>query len=226
MNATIDNICKGLRDFAQSLKQDSARKIEEILSKSSEMTIPETLGRPRSHVSNPERPWVVAGGTALAVGVLGAIFSGGAWSYVVGGAGLASILYGQTQKKPQEGHSGVVPRPAVAEPKGYEVAEKVIAVSKMVEDRWRAKVEECKGMVQRAIEASDATAETKDSLIDQTYTTERVTIDFDGVVSRLDAQPASSFASILSDYERTVLSCIDKAAEEQIAIYRNISQKL
>lgn len=226
MNEEINKICKGLRDFAQSLKQDAARKIKDILPKPESMSIPDMRSNPQSHVSNPERPWVVLGGSALIVGVLGAIFSHGAWAYVVGGAGVASILYGKTQKKPQDRTTVSTARQSISEPKGYEVAEKVIETSKMVEDKWRAKVEECKGMVQRVIEASSASVDTKGSLIGQTYTTERISIDFDAIISRLDSQPASSYPSILSEYERMVNTCIDKAAAEQIAIYQNISQKL
>ncbi len=216
----------GLRDFAQSLKQETTKMIKEAIQTKRDEALPLVVNRKQSYVSNPERPWILAGGTALVVGVLGAVFSWGAWSYVVGGAGVVTILYGQTKKKPQDRTEVVRTRESVSEPKGYEVAEKVIEISKMVEDKWRTKVEECKVMVQKAIEMSSASIELKDSLMGKTYTTERVSIDFDIVVSRLESQIPGTYPSLLSDYERIVNGSIDKAAEEQIAIYRNISQKL
>lgn len=227
MNANIDNICNGLCNYAQSLKREVNIMIKNIIPQREALSISTSMANEKSsHVSNPERPWMVAGGTALAVGILGAILSGHSWSYIVGGMGIASIIYGQTKKKPQE-ITGVSPqRQSLSAPKGYEIAEKVIEVSKMVEEKWRAKVEECKGMVQRVIENSSASLEVKDSLMGQTYTTERITIDFDTIVSNIESQQASSYPSILSEYEKMINNCIDMAMADQIAVYKNISQKI
>lgn len=226
MNTKIENTCNELNAFAQSLKQNVASQIKGSLQKQEVVVLRVPQVRPRGGVANPERPWVVGGAAALAVGVLGAIFSDGSWSYVLGGAGLVSILYGQTKKKPKNECSESQTVQPVSEPKGFEVASRVIEISKDVEKKWRDKVEEAKSMVQRAIEDSNVSSELKDSLIGKTYTTERVSIDFDDVVSRLESQASSAYLAILSDYGKMVNNSIDKAADEQIAIYRYISQKL
>lgn len=226
MNTKIENTCNELNAFAQSLKQNVANQIKGILQKQEVVALRVPQVQPQGGVSNPERPWVVGGASALAVGVLGAIFSDGSWSYVLGGAGLISIIYGQTKKKPKNEYSGSQTVQPVSGPKGYEVASRVIEISKYVENKWRDKVEEAKSIVQRAIEDSNVSSELKDSLIGKTYTTERVSIDFDDVVSRLESQSSSAYPAILSDYGKMVNNSIDKAADEQIAIYRYISQKL
>lgn len=226
MNIKIDNICNGLNAFAQNLKQDATAQIKEIPPRQRAVPIREPQAHQQSVISNPERPWIVAGGTALAVGVLGAIFSNGSWSYVLGGMGVVSILYGQSKKRPKNEYYESQSAQPMSEPKGYEVAGKIIEISKIVEKKWRDKVEESKSLVQQAIEDSNASLELKDSLMGKTYTTERISIDFDDVVSRLDSQPSSTYPSILSEYGRILSNCIDKAAYEQIAIYKSIAQKL
>lgn len=226
MNSVIDNINQGLRNFAQSLKQEATAEIKNALPKSSPAPVPVRPAHGDSNVSNPERPWVVAGGAALAVGIIGILCSSGSWSYILGGAGLASIIYGQSQKRPQDNRAVPQSLTSFPEPKGYEVAEKLIAISKMVEDKWRSKVEECKGAVQNAIQAASVSPETKDSLIGLTYTTERINIDFDPIISKLDTATPAAFLSILAEFEGIVTRSIDKAVSEQTAIFNNISQKL
>ncbi|MBD5185183.1 MAG: hypothetical protein HDS92_01100 [Bacteroidales bacterium] len=227
MNAKIDAICQGLSDFAQSLTQEAARKTKEILLQEGNVAPLKNAERPMTYVSNPERPWMVAGGVALAAGIVGAVFSDDtSWPYILGAAGVASIVYGQSKKKTPEGPDTTATGHSAHGPKSYEIAEKVIEISKMVERKWRDEVENCKGMVQRTIEASPLSAEAKDSLLGETYTTERVSIDFGAIIARLNSQPATSFPLILSEFERIVTSSIDKAAAEQIAIYKKISQPL
>ena len=128
MNPKIDIICSGLRDFAQSLKVEAKHDIANILPKQGSMVSPtRTIGtQANHHVSNPERPWMLAGGAALVIGAIGAISSGGTWSYVLGSAGIASIIYGQTKKSGHERNVNTQPVNSTPEPKSYEVSEKVI----------------------------------------------------------------------------------------------------
>lgn len=226
METKIDNICNELRDFSQALKQEATGRIKNILPTTDTgiNTDANVIGHP--YVSNPERPWIVAGSAALAVGVFGAIFSNSTWPYVVGSGGVASILYGQTKKRRHEITNLSQPKQSAFEPKSYEVIEKVIEISKIVEAKWRNRVEDCKVMVQQAIKASTATPEVKDSLMSHTFTTERISIDFDSVVSRIESQPASSYPSILSDFERMLNNCVDRTTTEQLAIYKNISHNI
>ena len=231
MNTNIDNVCKGLYNFAQCLKEEVSKKFKKVLLQNISTPTNMSTVRPQSyrHVSNPERPWMLTGGVALAIGVVGIFSSGGTWSYILSAAGVGSLLYGQSKKKrPENSNSNPTANSTIAtsELKSYEIAEKVIEISKSVEAKWRAKVEECKSSVQQAIQASSASEEDKDSLLSQTYTTERVSLDFDTVVARLESSVVTSYLGILSEYGIYVNRCIDKAVNEQITIYNNISQKL
>lgn len=229
MNTNIDNVCKGLCNFAQCLKEEVSKELKKVLPQNISTPTNMSTVRPQSarHVSNPERPWMLAGGVTLAIGVVGIFSSGGTWSYLLSAAGAGSLLFGQSKKKrPENSNSTANSTNATIELKSYEIAEKVIEISKSVEAKWRAKVEECKSSVQQAIQASSASEEAKDSLLSQTYTTERVSLDFNSVVSRLESGVVTSYPGILSDYGIYVNRCIDKAVNEQISIYNNISQKL
>ncbi|MBD5342535.1 MAG: hypothetical protein HDR93_04655 [Bacteroides sp.] len=228
MNTKIDIICTGLRDFAQSLKAEAKHDIANILPKQGSVVPPSRTpgSKSNNHVSNPERPWMLAGGAALVIGAIGAISSGGTWSYVLGSAGIASIIYGQTKKNGHEISVNARPVDSTPEPKSYEVAEKVIEIAKSTEAKWRDKVEDCKSSVQRIIESSSVSADEKDSLLSQTYTTERISIEFGTYLTRLESASVSSFPLILADYEAYVGSLIEKVAKDQIAIYNSISAKL
>lgn len=226
MNDVINSVCIELQDFSRVLKEDASKSIKNILPKSTPQ-IPSTPVRQGSQVSNPERPWQVSGVAAIAVGVIGAFTSSGVWPYVVGAAGVASVIYGQTKKNSGRKETSVPYANAeMSEPKAYEVSEKVIEISKMVENKWREKVESCKSKVQSAITASSASADIKDTLMSDTYTTERISIDYDDVMRQLESKPSSSYPAILAEYERNVTNCISKAVSQQVAIYSNISQKL
>ena len=227
MNIIINNVCNELHEFSTSLKQDAAKRIKDILPKAAVQT-PSAPVRQGGHVSNPERPWHITGVASIAVGVIGAFTSSGsAWPYIVGAAGVASVIYGQTKKSSGEKDtSQQFANTHNTELKAYEVSEKVIEISKMVENKWREKVESCKSKVQAAITESSVSTDIKDTLMSDTYTTERISIDYDDVMHQLESKPSSSYSAILAEYERTVANCISKAASQQVAIYSNISQKL
>lgn len=227
MNLAIENICTELQDFTRVLKQDASKQIKDILPKAPS-TVPSAPVRPNGQVSNPERPWMVAGIAAVVAGGIGLFTSSGsAWPYVVATAGIGSVIYGNSKKTSgKEGRRLPQTDASVQKPKSYEVSEKVIEISKMVENRWKEKVETCKAGVQQAVNASYAAVDLKDSLLNDTYTTERVSIDFDNVLNKLESHPASSYPIILSDYDRIVSAAVEKAATDQIAIYKKISQKL
>lgn len=229
MNTTIDNVCSGLRNFAQSLKDEASNELKNILPlvATTPATVTAYPQQSNRQVSNPERPWMLAGGAALAIGVVGILSSGGTWSYLLSVAGVGSLLYGQSKKKHQVNNNSTANSTnTTTELKSYEIAEKVIEISKSVEAKWRAKVEECKSTVQRAIQSSSAAEDDKNTLLSQTYTTERVSLNFDSVVGRIESSAATSYPGILTEYGLYIGNCIDKAANEQIAIYNKVSQKL
>lgn len=229
MNQNIDNLCYELRNFAHSLKQEVALKVKDILPQGRDTGSnfnANLSSQSVRYVSNPERPWMIAGGTGLAIGVIGAISTGATWSYLLGAAGVISILWGQSKKKQQQRTSSSKPVNSNSAPNSYEVAEKLIDLSNKIEDKWRSKVEEFKIVVQGIISASSTSADLKDLLLSQTYITERVSIDFDKTLYRLEHEPVSSYTAILSEYERIANNSIDKTTDEQIAIYKNISQNI
>lgn len=226
MNENINLVCNELHNFAQSLKQEASERIRAIRPKIENMPQPARQLQAQSQVSNPERPWIVGGAVALGAGVIGAVASDSSWPYALGTLGLISIGYGLTKKNSQPLPANSQPAPSADTPKGFELAEKVIEVSKSVQNSWRNKVEECKTAVQHAIERSSAPETTKAEVMSLTYTTERISISFDTAVSGIESQPATAYSAILSEFERTVTAEIDKAANTQIAVYTNISNKL
>lgn len=226
MNTNINTICVELRSFEHSLKEEVAHQVKNIIPKRVEMTTPPVRPQSNGQVSNPERPWTIGGSVAIAVGIIGILSSGGTWSYILGAVGVGSVLYGQTKmKKPESAKNSQSVNTPVGV-KSYEVAEKIIEISKSVEAKWRAKVEDCKGAVQRAIESSSISSDNKESLLSQTYTTERVSINFDTYVTRIESASSTTYPIILREYEGYVKNCIAKAVDEQIAIYNSISDKL
>lgn len=227
MNVSIENICSNLMATADSLKKDAEFGINQILLASKvEQSNQSPSETAHVHISNQERPWMITGGIALTVGVLGCVFSKGVWPYVIAGAGVASLAYGQTKKNKLGRNDSNKHEQPISGLQGYEVADKAIQISKSIESQWKAKVEVCKVAVQKVITNAAIPQELKDCLMTQTYTTERISIDFDNIVSRLESESADHYTAILYDFRTIVLRSIDSSVTAQISTYRNISQQL
>lgn len=224
MNATISNVCSDLKTFAMSLEDIASADINRLI-----VTNVATATQPSittSCPSNPERPWMLAGGVALGVAVIGALASKGIWPYIIGIGGIASIAYGKAKSSHDNGSKHVTPTQSQHSLQSYEVIEQILEICKVIENKWRDKVEEAKSIVQAEIESSDVDTSTKDMLFSQTYTTERISINTAQVTNAIENQPSEHRQQILIDFLSQVKNDIQQTLLSQVKIYSNISEKV
>ena len=226
MNNSIIAICNSLKSFADSLcgELEKAFKEEKILSVSLQR-----VEISKSNISNPERPWMVGGATALAVGTLTAIFTNSWWSYLIGGCGIVSICIGAGQKNNQGKNKptqyNTIPSPSI---NNFEVADKIINMTKQIENKWKNKVEDSKDQVQRAINQSTISNTEKERLLSDTYSTKRINFNFDPFIEKLNdnSLPSEYVQKVIEDFVKQLSTTIRKIASEQINIYDIIAKQV
>lgn len=222
MNVTIDRECISLKEYAQQLCKEIVDKVQFTKTESVSTTLPQTT---TSHVSNPDRPWKIAGGVAIAAGVLTVISSNSVWGYLLGVGGLASFYVGTT-KTPSKAKNQ--PQSKVNSPfSGLELSETVLDVTKEIESKWKNKVESAKTTVQRAITESAVDESLKQSLMGETYYTERINFDVSSFVDRLTVATDEGLANrIVKEYIEKMREKIQSVCNAQVGVYDNISKQL
>ena len=90
----ISGVNTKMEAFAENLAKDLRMKIEAIEVKKSEPSL-EQIAKEKD---SPDRPWKLFGTAAVAVSAIKLLVSGSSavWPYVVGGVGVASVVYGIT----------------------------------------------------------------------------------------------------------------------------------
>lgn len=224
MNTIISKECDSLREFASNLTHEAKTSLSVTNMAASATTT--SARHSGSNVSHPERPWIIAGGASLAIGVISAISTNSVWSYVLGACGVASLYVGSTKKAPARSQKddGASTATSVL---GLEYADKILSVTRDIEDKWRNRVEEAKSNVQRAIAVSVADDDTRQSLIEKTFFTERINMQVDKYVSRLsETADRSVIIGTVSDYLKALTDTTESVSRKQTEIYMQISQEL
>lgn len=221
MNVTIDKECISLKDYAQQLCKD-VNQFQFDKTETRPVPVPQST---TSHVSNPDRPWKVAGGVAIAAGVLTIISSNSLWGYLLGAGGIASWYIGSTKKQ-----SNVKKQPQSQVGSfylGLDLSERILEFTKEIEGKWNKKVELAKTSVQRVITSSSSDEFLKQSLMGETYYTERINFDVSSFADRLAVVADENLAnSIVKEYTVKFIGKIQSVCEAQIRVYNNISKQL
>lgn len=222
MNVTIDRECMSLKEYAQQLCREIVDKVQFTKTEHVSTTLPQAT---TSHVSNPDRPWKIVGGVAIAAGVLTIISSNSFWGYLLGAGGLASLYIGTTKATSKSKNQ---PQSKVKSPlSGLEFSERVLEATKEIEDKWKHKVESAKTAVQRAITDAAVDESLKQSLMGETYYTERINFDVSSLVDRLTVASDEGLADrIVKEYTEKMREKIQTVCNAQVRVYDSISKQL
>ena len=225
MNKEINQVCISLRDYGAELTREVSNLLTQSLPTEPVYPIPY---QSKDYVSHPDRPWMIGGGCAFVAGaitVLPADSSYARWGILLGAAGIVSLCVGYSKKKS-------VPGP-VEEPSaptslsGVKYAEKIIEVTQEIENKWKKCVEVAKDNVQKAINSSGAEENLRQSLLEMTFTTERIHMEVYSYVKRLsEASDSVVIQQIVDEYKNAFEKTIRSVVNSQIEIYNTISQKL
>lgn len=222
MNDIINKECISLRECANQLCLEVHSKLQ--VPKIDSQVI-STSQRHPSNVSNPDRPWKIAGGIAMAAGVLTIITSNSFWGYLLGAGGLASIYVGTTKKHSTSNSNSHSQETSSIS--GLDISERILNLTKEIEKKWKEKVEASKKEVQRAIESSHVDDQMKQLLMGETYYTERLNFDVSSFVDRLTlTNDINTANSIIEEYKDNMCANIRSVCESQVKIYTNISDQL
>ena len=225
MNNSIIAITDSLKSFSNSL----CGELEKAFKEKKISTVPQQrVEISKSNISNPERPWMVGGTTALVFGTLTAIFTNSWWSYLIGGCGVVSLCIGAGQKNNRgrtKSFQYPIPSPSI---NNFEIADKIVNITKEIENKWKNKVEDSKDQVQRAISQSTISNTEKDRLFSETYSTKRINFNFDPFIEKLSIN-ASSYEyvqKVVDDFVKQLTDTIQKISSEQIKIYDLIAKQI
>lgn len=220
----ISGVNTKMEAFAENLAKDLRMKIEAIEVKKSEPSL-EQIAKEKD---SPDRPWKLFGTAAVAVSAIKLLVSGSSavWPYVVGGVGVASVVYGITigQKKKKNFH--------IDEPIDCNqvINEQISAIRSLLNEKelgWEKYTDSVKLDVQNAINQSSLSEEEKQACLNFTYYVNRINISMSKFIDDLNAiaQDISfvdkvnvlrlRFAKEVSDY-------IINAAKMQIEEYNKI----
>lgn len=220
----ISGVNTKMEAFAENLAKDLRMKIEVIEVKKSEPSL-EQIAKEKD---SPDRPWKLFGTAAVAVSAIKLLVSGSSavWPYVVGGVGVASVVYGITigQKKKKNFH--------IDEPIDCNqvINEQISAIRSLLNEKelgWEKYTDSVKLDVQNAINQSSLSEEEKQACLNFTYYVNRINISMSKFIDDLNAiaQDISfvdkvnvlrlRFAKEVSDY-------IINAAKMQIEEYKKI----
>lgn len=220
----ISGVNTKMEAFAENLAKDLRMKIEAIEVKKSEPSL-EQIAKEKD---SPDRPWKLFGTAAVAVSAIKLLVSGSSavWPYVVGGVGVASVVYGITigQKKKKNFH--------IDEPIDCNqvINEQISAIRSLLNEKelgWEKYTDSVKLDVQNAINQSSLSEEEKQACLNFTYYVNRINISMSKFIDDLNAiaQDISfvdkvnvlrlHFAKEVSDY-------IINAAKMQIEEYNKI----
>ena len=220
----ISGVNTKMEAFAENLAKDLRMKIEAIEVKKSEPSL-EQIAKEKD---SPDRPWKLFGTAAVAVSAIKLLVSGSSavWPYVVGGVGVASVVYGITigQKKKKNFH--------IDEPIDCNqvINEQISAIRSLLNEKelgWEKYTGSVKLDVQNAINQSSLSEEEKQACLNFTYYVNRINISMSKFIDDLNAiaQDISfvdkvnvlrlRFAKEVSDY-------IINAAKMQIEEYKKI----
>lgn len=171
---------------------------------------------------------MLGGAASIVCGVVAIAASNSAWGYLLGAAGIGALCVGAKKKNDSadKGDDKVSSR-GTSSVDGSEIADKVMEITKEIESEWTRRVEEAKGTVQREITKSAVGEEVKQSLMEDTYVTERVNLDVNGTMDALyAANDIVSITGIVKSYLRSVDTTVKEAAQKQTSIYETIAKKL
>lgn len=224
MNPNISIVIESLNQCSLSL----CKEVESEVTKMVQITHSpiQMMERTSNNISNPERPWIVGGGTALAVGTILAIFTNHWWSYVIGGCGIVSLCIGAGQRNnsnASRNHNETNRlKPSF---NALDFCDKIIELTKSIENKWREKVEYSKDIVQRAIHNSALSQPEQEKLLSDTFSTHRINFDYDSYIGKLSTGVSFEYAKqVIESFGKELQNSIRKVASEQIKIYSSIGE--
>ena len=176
----ISEINAKMKVFAENLAKDLRMKIEAIQVKKSMPSL-EQIAKEKD---SPDRPWKSA---AIAVSAIKLLVSGSStvWPYVVGGVGVASVVYGITvgQRKKKSSH--------IEKPIDYNqvINEQISAIRSLLNEKelaWEKYTDSVKSDVQNAINQSSLSEEEKQTCLNFTYYVNRINISMSKFIDDLN----------------------------------------
>lgn len=180
----ISEVNAKMEVFAENLEKDLRMKIEAIEVKKSGPSL-EQIAKEKD---SPDRPWKLFGTAAVAVSAIKLLVSGSSavWPYVVGGVGVASVVYGITigQKKKNSSH--------IEKPIDYNqvINEQISTIRSLLNEKelgWEKYTDSVKSDVQNVINQSSLSEEEKQACLNFTYYVNRINISMSKFIDDLNA---------------------------------------
>lgn len=213
-----------IKNFAGNLANECRMNIEAIKIKDSKPSL-EQIAKEKD---SPDRPWKLFGMAAIAVSAIKLLVSNSStvWPYVVGGVGVASVVYGVTVGQKKKKNS------SIKEPIDYNqiINEQISAIRPLLdkmEINWEKYTDSVKSDVQNTINQSSLSEEEKQACLNFTYYVNRINITMSEFIDDLNGIVKDDFFidkvnSLRLRFAKEVSDYIMNTAKMQIERYNKI----
>ena len=213
-----------IKNFAENLANECRMNIEAIKIKDSKPSL-EQIAKEKD---SPDRPWKLFGMAAIAVSAIKLLVSNSStvWPYVVGGVGVASVVYGVTVGQKKKKNS------SIKEPIDYNqiINEQISAIRPLLDKMeidWEKYTDSVKSDVQNTINQSSLSEEEKQACLNFTYYVNRINITMSEFIDDLNGIVKDDFFidkvnSLRLRFAKEVSDYIMNTAKMQIERYNKI----
>lgn len=213
-----------IKNFARNLANECRMNIEAIKIKDSKPSL-EQIAKEKD---SPDRPWKLFGMAAIAVSAIKLLVSNSStvWPYVVGGVGVASVVYGVTVGQKKKKNS------SIKEPIDYNqiINEQISAIRPLLDKMeidWEKYTDSVKSDVQNTINQSSLSEEEKQACLNFTYYVNRINITMSEFIDDLNGIVKDDFFidkvnSLRLRFAKEVSDYIMNTAKMQIERYNKI----
>lgn len=175
----------------------------------------------------PSRPWLLSGGTCLAVGIIGVLSCDSKWPYYVGTLGLFALSVGFTKRyKNDNNKKSCSSNINIDEEKAF-IIEKCNRILDKTKSDWDQFMDSLKDEVQNMIKSSSISEEKKDELLSFTYYPETLSLSTLNLIDKFDtvingSNIVSQINSEKAKFANEVALSIKGTVNKQIEVYNKI----
>lgn len=236
MKQFIQDVISELKAKGNSISQTLTQNILGLNVAHQDASDAQTESQPKqqieSFVSNPERPWYIAGGVLVATSALGLITSIGLrpLPYLTGAVGLAMLGWGfytssdkQTPSKPLCNSSSKEHASIDLVKTKLDFLNKIDGFVESAQKDWENYMEGVKSNVQNHIYGSSLSEEEKGNANSYTYDYEKFSLNTLSIQKSFNnSSSIDDVTNALKEYANKVASEIKEAVEKQAAKYNKI----
>lgn len=175
----------------------------------------------------PSRPWLLTGGTCLAIGVIGIIANDSKWLYYVGTLGVIALSVGITKKYAEKNKiNSYSSNINIDEEKAFIVEQCNKVLDKTKKD-WDNFMDLLKSEIQNMIRYSSISEEKKEEYLSFTYYPETLSLSTLNLIDKFetifnDSEFASQIIREKAKFANEIALDISRAVKKQTEIYNKI----